>query len=165
MNFSRRRFVCQQSRHDAVQRNVLQNLGLIIMLNKLKVAVENAASRHRQRRDGVTIGIVELRRLNDERHRLQEIRFRNRCRDVNVSGVAVQLEVLVLVSVSVEGVEDWSSEAEIFVEGFQFLRLHHQLLAFGVPLRKEGVVAVVEKGRILVVRILSIYFILKCFLL
>jgi hypothetical protein len=125
------------------------------MLNELKVAIKNAAARHRQRRDGVTIRIVELRRLNDERHRLQEIRFRNRGCDVNVSGVAVQLEVLVLVRVATEGVKDGSPEAEVFVEGFQFLRLHHQLLAFGVALRKEGVVAVVEKGRVLIVGILS----------
>ncbi len=73
-----------------------------------------------------------------------------------MAGVPVQLKVLVLVRVSVERVEDWRAEAKVFVEGLQFLRLNHQLLAFGVALWQEGVVAVIEEGRVLIVGILDV---------
>ena len=73
-----------------------------------------------------------------------------------MAGVPVQLEVLVLVRVPVERVEDWRAKSKVFVEGFQFLRLNHQLLAFGVALWQESIVAVVEEGRVLVVCILYV---------
>ncbi len=73
-----------------------------------------------------------------------------------MAGVPVQLEILVLVRVPVECVEDRRAEAKVFVEGLQFLRLNHQLLAFGVALWKEGVVAVIEEGRVLIVGILDV---------
>jgi hypothetical protein len=93
--------------------------------------------------------VVELRRLNDERHGLEEFRFRYVGRDVDVSRVPVELEVLVFVVVAAERVKYRRPEAEVFVEGLQLLRLNHQLLAFGATFGQEGFVTFVKECRIL----------------
>ena len=156
MNLPRGGLVGEQGRDDAVQGHVLQHPDLVVVLHELEVAVEDPAPGDGQRRDGVTVRVVELRRLNDERHRLKKICVRNIGRDVDVPGVTVQLEVLGLVAVAAEGVKDRRAQAQVFVEGFQFLRLHHQHPALGVSLRQQGVVPLEEEGRVLVVGILDV---------